>query len=123
MTEAVARITDLPEEDDIDLDLDAEDELLREAIGTPIRIKVGGKVVEIPHPTSWPYAANQASVRSDFDTWAAEVLSEDDCKIWQDAHLRNYQVNAVFDKINRRAGVSPGKSPSSRSSSRNKRRR
>jgi hypothetical protein len=121
---AVTRITDAPDPgDDVDLDLDAEDMLLREAIGQPLTIRVGGKVIEIPHPTDWPHTANTAAARSDFGAWAAEVLSEDDYEVWQAAKLHNYQVNAVFEKVNRRAGVGPGKSPSSRGSSRSKQRR
>jgi hypothetical protein len=121
---AVSRITDAPgPEDDVDLDLDAEDTLLREAIGQPLTVRVGGKVIEVPHPTDWPHTANTAAGRSDFSAWAAEVLSEEDRKVFLAANLRNYQVNALFESVNRRAGVGPGKSPSSRGSSRNKQRR
>jgi hypothetical protein len=121
---AVARITDAPDpEDDVDLDLDAEDTLLREAIGQPLTVRVAGKVISVPHPTDWPHTANTAAARADFGTWAREVLSDDDHEAFTAANLRNYQVNALFEKVNRRAGVSPGKSPSSRGSSRNRQRR
>jgi len=123
MAEAVARITDLPDDDDIDLDLDAEDVLLREAVGQPLRVKVGGKVIEVPHPSDWPHTANTAAARTDFGGWAAEVLSEEDHKVFLAANLRNYQINAIFESVNRRAGVGPGKSPRSPASSRSKRQR
>ena len=124
MTAEVSKITDLPDEEDVDLDLDAEDALLREAIGAPTSVKLkGGRVVWIPHPTDWPSAANAAASRADFDAWAAEVLNEDDYRAWQAANLRNYQINAVFEKVNRRAGVTPGKSRPSPRSSRSKARR
>jgi hypothetical protein len=124
MAEAVARITDASNpDDDIDLDLDAEDVLLREAVGQPLRVKMNGTVIEVPHPTDWPHTANTAAARADFGAWAADVLSEEDHKVFLAANLRNYQVNALFEKVNRRAGVSPGKSPRSPASSRSKARR
>lgn len=123
MTADVARITDLPEDEDVDFDLDAEDVLLREAIGQPVRIKVGGKVIEVPHPTDWPHTANKAATGSDFAGWAAEVLSPEDYKVFSDANLRNYQINAIFEQVNRRAGVTPGKSQPSARSSKSKARR
>ena len=119
---AVARINDAPDED-VDLDLDAEDVLLREAIGQGVRVKVSGKVLEIPHPSDWPTEANSAAARSDFDGWAALVLDTADLKVWRAAGLRNYQTNAIFEQVAKRTGSGPGKPPASRSSSRNKQRR
>jgi hypothetical protein len=111
MTADVARITDLPEDEDVDLDLGAEDELLREAIGKPTRIRLtSGDVIEVPHPTEWPYTANAAAGSADFGTWAEQVLSEGDLEAFQAAKMRNYQIQAMFDKVNRQAGVTPGKS-------------
>ena len=121
---AVARITDAADPaDDVDLDLDAEDTLLREAIGQPLTVRVAGKVISVPHPTDWPHAANAAASRADFTAWAQEVLTPDDFDVFAGANLRNYQVNALFEHVNKRAGVGPGKSPNSRGSSRNKQRR
>jgi hypothetical protein len=124
MAADVARITDARDpDDDVDLDLDAEDTLLREAIGRPVTVRVGGKVITVPHPTEWPHTANEAATRGDFSAWASEVLSEDDLKVFTDARLRNYQVTAIFEHVNKRAGVGPGKSPNSRGSSKGTRRR
>jgi hypothetical protein len=121
---AVARITDAPDpDDDVDFDLDAEDTLLREAVGRPLTVRVSGEVIAIPHPTDWPHTANTAAAGADFGAWAQAVLSEDDYKVFLGANLRNYQVEALFAQIQRRAGINPGKSPSSRGSSRNKQRR
>ena len=121
---AVARITDAPDpDDDVDLDLDAEDTLLREAIGRPLTVRVAGEVITVPHPTDWPHTANAAASRADFTAWAEAVLSDADYKVFLAADLRNYQVNALFEHVNKRAGVGPGKSPNSRGSSRNKQRR
>lgn len=121
----VARINDAqdPDGEDVDLDLDAEDVLLREAIGQPVRVKVDGKVLEIPHPSDWPTDANAAAARSDFDGWAALVLSDGDLRVWRAAHLRNYQTNAIFEQVAKRTGAGPGKPPASRGSSRSKRQR
>ena len=118
---AVTKITDLPDpEDDVDLDLDAEDQLLREAVGQPLTVRLAGKVISVPHPTDWPHTANTAAARADFSAWAQAVLTEQDHDVFLAANLRNYQVNALFESVNKRAGVGPGKSPSSRGSSRNK---
>jgi hypothetical protein len=119
----VAKLPEAEDEDFVDLDLDADDQLLREAVGQPIRVKVGGQVIEVPHPQDWPHTANTAASNAEFGAWAAQVLSDEDYKVFQGANLRNYQVNALFEHVNKRAGVSPGKSPSSARSSRSKPRR
>lgn len=124
MSAAVAPLPDMPGDDEaVDLDLDAEDQLLREAVGMPVRIRVAGQVIEVPHSSDWTPAANAAAARADFDTWAALVLSEDDLKTWQRAGLRNYQVNAIFERFHKRTGTSPGKSQPLRASSGSTRRR
>jgi hypothetical protein len=123
MSADVARIGDGDPGDEVDLDLDAEDQLLREAIGQPMTVRVGGKVITVPHPTEWPHAANEAATRADFGTWAREALSEQDYQVFLAANLRNYQVAAIFERVNKRAGVSPGKSPGSRGSSKRTRTR
>ena len=120
----VARITDARgPDDDVDLDLDAEDQLLREAIGRPLTVRVAGKVISVPHPTEWPHTANEAATSADFSAWAREVLSADDHAVFLAAGLRNYQVSAIFEHVNKRAGVSPGKSPGSGGSSKSTRKR
>jgi hypothetical protein len=111
------------EPEDVDLDLDAEDMLLREAIGQPITVKVGGKIITVPHTSEWPHIANTAAGRADFGTWAAAVLSDADFETFTKANLKNYQMTALFSKIHRRTGSGPGKSPSSRGSSKSTRRR
>jgi hypothetical protein len=121
---AVARITDAPDpDDDVDLDLDAEDTLLREAIGQPVRVRAGGKVITIPHPTDWPHTANTAAARTDFGTWAAEVMSPEDYGHFASLKLRNYQINALFEQVQKRTGAGPGKQRNSGPSSRPKRQR
>lgn len=110
-------------EEPVDLDLDAEDVLLREAVSRPITVKVAGKVITVPHPDAWPHAANEAAFRADFSTWARGALSDEDFKAFVAANLRNYQVQAIFKHVNRRNGTDPGKSPGSRGSSKSTRRR
>ena len=84
-------MADEPRETDddleVDLDLDAEDQLLREAIGKPVRIRVAGEVISIPNPKDWPHAANTAASRADFGTWAALVLSPEDLETFTAANL------------------------------------
>lgn len=124
MSADVAQITDARDpDDDVDLDLDAQDQLLREAVGQPLTVRVGGQVLTVPHPNDWPHTANEAATNANFTAWAAEVLDENDLKAFKAARLRNYQVQAIFEHVNKRAGVNPGKSPTSRGSSASKRRR
>jgi hypothetical protein len=123
MSNAAAGTQDDDLEPEIDLDLDAEDQLLREAVGQPITVKVGGKVITVPHSQDWPHVANMAAARADFGAWAAAVLSDEDYDTFVKANLKNYQVKAIIERIDKRSGVGPGKSPSSRSSSKSTRRR
>lgn len=118
--EAVARLPE-PDDDDVDFDLDAEDVLLREAIGQPLTVKVTGKVITIPHPQDWPHAANTAASAADFGGWARAVLSDDDHRVFLAANLRNYQIEALFAQIQKRTGAGPGKQRNSGPSSRSKR--
>lgn len=107
----------------VDLDLDAEDALLREALGQPLTVRVGGKVISVPHPNAWPHAANEAAGRAEYSTWARGVLSGDDCNTFLAAELRNYQVQAIFKHVNKKSQTDPGKSPASRGSSKATRKR
>jgi hypothetical protein len=123
MAEAVARLPEPDDDDGVDFDLDAEDVLLREAIGQPLTVKVTGKVITIPHPQDWPHAANTAASGADFGGWARAVLSDEDHKVFLAANLRNYQIEALFAQIQKRTGAGPGKPRNSGPSSRSKRQR
>jgi hypothetical protein len=114
---------DQDENAEVDLDLDAEDTLLREALGKPVTVRVGGKVISVPHSKAWPHTANTAARIADFDNWAALVLSPEDYKVFDGANLKNYQVDALFEAIRKHTGMGPGKSPSSQGSSRSTRKR
>lgn len=123
-TDNVAALDDAREpEEAVDLDLDAEDVLLREAIGQPMSVRVDGKVISVPRIDDWPHEANGFALRGDFGTWAALILSPEDLKVFTAANLRNFQVSAIFDHVRKANGVTPGKSPSSGPSSRRKPRR
>jgi len=103
-----------PEEDDIevDLDLDAVDEQLRrEALGDATTVRLDGKVIHISHAGDWSTVAMQAATSGDWDTWAREVIDDqDEYQIWIDAELHNYQVEAVFMECGRNARMNMGKS-------------
>jgi len=111
---------DAPERDDeaeVDLDLDAEDVLLREAIGQPTTVRVAGKVISVPHQKDWEWQASQFLGQGLFSAWARLVLSEEDFKAFQDAELRNYQVEKIVEVVTANSGLSLGKrSARSRSS-------
>jgi hypothetical protein len=107
-------------EEPVDLDLDAEDVLLREAIGQPMTVRLGGEVITVPRMDYWPAEASGFALRGDFGTWAALVLTPEDFKVYAAVKLRNYQVAAIFNRVRQTGGVTPGKSPSSKPSSRRK---
>lgn len=93
-------VPDLDEDDlDLDLDLDAEDAVLTAKIGEPTRVKITGHVITIPHMDWWDYEASRAMSSGNFTGWAASVLSEDDFKIWREASLKNYQIEAIVAKV------------------------
>jgi hypothetical protein len=113
-----------PERDDdedlaVDLDLDADDALLREAIGAPTTIRLNGKVLTVPHMKDWEHNATQFMSQGLFAAWARRVMSDDDFKAFQDAELKNYQVERIVEICQRNSGTTAGKrsrpSPSSRS--------
>lgn len=106
-----------PDEEVIDLDLKAEDSRLREAIGRPTSVRIDEVVIHIDHVSDWSATAMKAAVRGDWDTWAQEVIKdEDECNSFIDADLANYQLEAVFDKCANTGGVTSGKSKRSRRS-------
>jgi len=121
----VVPIEDPDEDIEVDLDLDEMDEQLRrEALGEATTVRLGGVVVHIIHAGDWSTAAMQAATQGDWDTWAREVIDDkDEFQAWEEADLRNYQIEAVFNECGRQARMSMGKSrrrSGSRRSSRNR---
>jgi hypothetical protein len=106
---------DTPEEEieDVDLDLDSQDEeLRREGLGKPSTVRLDGIVIHIMHAGDWSSSAMQAASTGDWDTWARQVIEDDEeYKVWEGADLRNYQIEAVFKECGRQARMSMGKSP------------
>jgi hypothetical protein len=104
---------DAPEDEmPVDVDLDALDEVLRrEAVGEQLTVRLDGKVVHVAHAKDWSSTAMRAASSGDWDTWAREVIDDDDeFRIWVDADLRNYQVEAVFNECGRQSRMNMGKS-------------
>jgi hypothetical protein len=114
----------MPENNEIDLDLDALDAQLREAVGEPTSVKINGKVVHIANAADWSGAAMQYSQRGNWDEWAKEVIETDEeLDTFLDARLKNYQLEAIFNKCAELSNQSPGKSHRSGASSRGSRRK
>lgn len=109
-----------PEPQDVDLDLLADDALLREAIRDPtiVRLKTGD-IIEVPHISDWPHLASRFATSALFDAWAESVLTGADFRAFQKAELRNYQVEKIIAAASAAGGITPGKrrpsSPSRRS--------
>jgi hypothetical protein len=100
-----------PVEEEIDLDLDLEDANLREAIGQPTKIRVGGKIITFPHHAEWTHEQTRLLMSGMFDTWALELLSPADFKAWKAANLKNYQFDGIIKLMLKQMGTaSPGKS-------------
>lgn len=112
-----------PLEEAVDLDLDALDSDLRdEAIGKPTSVRIDGKTVHIMHAGDWPQSAMRAASMGDWEGWARQVILDDpEFLVWQDADLRNYQIEAVFEQCGKRARMNMGKSRRRSGSSRGSR--
>jgi len=107
---------DLPEEDaeEIDLDLDAIDEELRdERVGHATTVKAGGTVLHIMHSGDWPSSAMRAASMGDWDTWAQGVIEDS----------RDYQIEEIFRKCSQAARMNSGKSQKRTGSRRTSRRK
>jgi hypothetical protein len=110
--------------EEVDLDLDADDALLREAVGKPTTIRVDGKVIHIDHAAEWSNTAMAAATQGDWDTWAREVINDDsEFEDFVAANLVNYQLEAIFTECGKLARTTMGKSQRSGRSSRSKRTR
>ena len=109
---AVSGQLEAVEDEEIDLDLDAEGERLRqERVGEPTKIKVGGKIIHIRHAGAWPGSAMRGAGQGDWDSWAEGVIDDpDELKVWFALDLENYQIEAVFQKCGENARVTMGKS-------------
>jgi len=113
-----------PPEDAVDLDLLADDAVLREAVGQPTSVRLPtGKVIDVPHISDWPHIASRYAAIALFDAWAAEVLSPADQKAFTDAKLKNYQVSKLIERVSQDGGTNPGKSRPSSASRRSTRRK
>lgn len=130
--DAVARIQGDPEFEEeatpihLDLDLSEIDDSIRaEAVGRPTTVKLlTGKIVNITHAGDWSATAMRALSVGDWDSWAREVIEDDDeFEAWMKADLRNYQMEAVATRCSRIARQSLGKSRGRSGSSRTKRKR
>jgi hypothetical protein len=100
------------EEQPVDVDLDAIDESLRkEVVGHPVTVRLDGKIVHVSHAKDWSSTAMRAASAGDWDTWAREVIDNDDeFRVWVEADLKNYQVEAVFEECGRQSRMNMGKS-------------
>jgi hypothetical protein len=107
--------------EDVDVDLDA---MGNEAAGKPTTVKLDGIVIHIQHSGDWSSSAMRAASSGDWDTWARAVIDDDrEYQVWEDADLRNNQIEAVFQQCARQARMSTGKSSRRTGSRRNTRKR
>ena len=113
---------EIPQDDEqeVDVDLDSLDAVLRkEAVGSTTTVRIGGQVIHVTHAKDWSSTAMRAASSGDWDTWAREVIDDDEeFRVWADADLRNYQIEAVFNECGRQSRMNMGKSRR-RSGSRN----
>lgn len=100
------------EDEDVDLDLDLEGEQLRkERVGEPTRVRVGGHIIHILHPGAWPSSAMRGAGQGDWDAWAQGAIDDpEELKLWMELDLENYQIEAVFEKCGQNARLTTGKS-------------
>jgi len=115
-----------PEDEEVvDLDLDAEDDKLRrEAVGDPTIVRVSGEIIHVTHANAWSSTAMRSAGVANWDAWAREVIDDDDeFRVWVEANLQNYQIEAVFNECGRQARLNQGKSTARSGSRRNTKRR
>ena len=101
-----------PDEEPVDVDLDLLDESLRdERLGKATTVKIDGQIVHVLHAGDWSSSAMRAASIGDWDTWAEQVIpDETEFKVWDEADLRNYQIEAIFQECGRQARMTMGKS-------------
>jgi len=102
----------VPQDVPVDVDLDLIDETLRkEVIGEKTTVRVDGKVIHVSHAKDWSSTAMRAASAGDWDTWAREVIDDDEeFRIWVACDLHNYQIEAVFNECGRQSRMNMGKS-------------
>lgn len=106
----------VPEGQEFDLDLEADDAKLREAVGDPTVINLkGGHIIHVAHVAEWSSAAMEAASKGNWDDWADQVIHDDkERDLFDDANLAAYQLNAIFEACGKAGGVGSGKSKRSR---------
>ena len=98
----------------VDLDLDAEDKRLREAVGRDTAVKFKGKVVHFAHTMTWSSVAMDACIAGDFSTWASEVIHDEaELKHFLAQNPQNYQYEAIFMQCGEDSGLDVPKSSKS----------
>lgn len=114
-----------PQEIPVDVDLDLIDETLRkESVGEATTVRIDGKVVHVSHAKDWSSTAMRAAAAGDWDTWAREVIDDDEeFRLWVSSDLHNYQIEAVFNECGRQSRLNVGKSRKRSGSHPNSRRR
>jgi hypothetical protein len=100
------------DEEDVDLDLDLITPALRdEAVGNPTTVRIDGKVIHVQHANDWSSSAMRDASNGRWEEWARTVIEDDDeYKVWLDADLRNFQIEAIFTQCARKARLNQGKS-------------
>jgi hypothetical protein len=118
-------VDDVAAEEEVDIDLDELDDSLRsEAVGKSTTVRIDGEVIHVQHAGDWSSSAMRASMSGDWETWAREVILDDDeFETWMEADLRNYQIEAIFSECGKKARMNMGKSRRQSGSSRRTRRR
>ncbi len=98
----------------VDLDLDAEDKALREAIGLDTSVKFKGRTVHFAHPMTWSNQAMDASISGDFGSWAREVIrDEEELEHFLAQNPLIYQFEAIFKACVSSSGLDVPKSAQS----------
>ncbi len=98
----------------VDLDLDAEDKRLREAVGRDTVIRLKGEVVHIAHTLTWSNVAMDACIAGDFTTWAGEVIHDEaELEHFLGANPTIYQYEAAFKQCADSSGLDLPKSSKS----------
>jgi len=124
---ALKAVEEQPEAEEVEVDIDLDEmqeQLRREAVGRATTVRINGKVVHITHAGDWSATAYRAMMNGDFDAWSAEViLDQKELKVWNDADLRLYEMEAIVTQCARSSRLGRGKSSRHSGSSRNAQKR
>ena len=86
----------------------------REGADEPTEVSLDGKTIRIPGTQHWTAEATEDLSNGQVQRWAAATLDDDSWDVWVAVNPTNSDVEAMFEELNEKQGVSVGESRASR---------